>query len=48
MTSLTFEASSRSSGGVLLGDKDVPANAIALHSRMVRPSEMPIPTQEDE
>jgi len=48
VTSLTFEASSRSSGGVLLGDKDVPANAIALHSRALRPSDMPIPEQDDE
>lgn len=48
LDSLTFEASSRSSGGVLVGDKDVPANAIALHSRALRPSDMPLPEQDDE
>lgn len=45
---LWFEAGSQSKGGVLLGDKQVLANAIALHTRALRPADMPIPEQDDE
>ncbi len=45
---LTFQASSQSRGGVLLGDKEVVANAIALHSRPLTPADMPLPMQDDE
>jgi hypothetical protein len=48
LATLTFEASSRSKGGVLLGDKQVLANAIALHSRALKPADMPLPEQDDE
>jgi hypothetical protein len=48
LASLTFEASSRSKGGVLLGDKQLLANAIALHSRALRPADMPLLEQPDE
>jgi len=45
---MTFEASSRSKGGVLLGDKQIVANAMALHSRALKPEDMPLPEQPDE
>jgi hypothetical protein len=48
LAGLTFQASSQSRGGILLGDKEVVANAIALHSRPVKPSDMPVPLQDDE
>ena len=48
LATLTFQASSQSRGGVLLGDKEIVANAIALHTRPVKPSDMPVPLQDDE
>ena len=48
LAGMTFEASSQSSGGVLLGDKQVAANVLALHSRAVAPADMPVPEQDDE
>jgi hypothetical protein len=48
LATLTFQASSQSKGGVLLGDKEVVANTIALHSRPLRPSDMPVLIQDDE
>jgi hypothetical protein len=45
---LRFEASSQAKGGVLLGDKQVLANALALHTRALRPADMPLPEQDDE
>lgn len=48
IATMTFEASSRSKGGVLLGDKEIVANAIALHSRALKPEDMPLPEQDDE
>jgi hypothetical protein len=48
LAAMTFEASSQSKGGVLLGDKLVLANVIALHSRALKPEDMPLPEQPDE
>ena len=48
LAGLSFEASSQSKGGVLLGDKGALANAIALHTRALRPADMPLPEQNDE
>ena len=48
LAAMTFEASSQSKGGVLVGDKQVLANVIALHTRALRPEDMPIPEQDDE
>ena len=45
---LWFEASSQSKGGVLLGDKQVLANVIAMHTRHLTPADMPLPEQPDE
>lgn len=45
---LLFEASSQSKGGVLLGDQQVLANSIALHTRALRPADMPLPEQPEE
>jgi len=48
LATLSFEASSQSKGGVLLGDNHVLANVIALHSRALTPADMPLPEQDDE
>jgi hypothetical protein len=48
LATLTFEAGSQSKGGVLLGDKLVLTNAIALHSRVLQASDLPVPEQDDE
>jgi hypothetical protein len=48
LAAMTFEASSQSKGGVVLGSKQVPANVIALHSRKLTPADMPVPEQADE
>jgi hypothetical protein len=48
LASLTFAASSQAKGGILLGDKKIRANALALHSRALKPEEIPQPTPDDE
>ena len=48
LASMMFEASSQAKGGILLGDKQVLANVLALHSRALTPEDMPIPEQDDE
>ena len=48
LAAMTFEASSQSKGGILLGDKQVLANVLALHSRALAPADMPVPEQDDE
>ncbi|HEY0476188.1 MAG TPA: hypothetical protein VGD37_01610 [Kofleriaceae bacterium] len=48
LATMMFQASSQSKGGVLLGGKQVLANVIALHSRALKPEDMPIPEQDDE
>lgn len=48
LATMRFQASSQSKGGVLVGDKLVLANVIALHTRSLKPEDMPIPEQDDE
>jgi hypothetical protein len=48
LAAMTFQAGSQSKGGVLVGDKLVLANAIALHTRALKPEDMPLPEQDDE
>jgi hypothetical protein len=48
LAGLKFQASSQSKGGVLVGDKLVLANVIALHTRALKPSDLPLPEQDDE
>jgi hypothetical protein len=45
---LSFAASSQASGGVLLGDTKIKANAIALHTRAIKPTELPVILPEEE
>jgi hypothetical protein len=45
---MTFSAGSKAHGGVLLGDKEILANAIALHTRAIRPEELPEIRQDEE
>lgn len=42
LASMRFSAGSRARGGVLLGNDGVRANSIALHSRHIAPSELPV------
>lgn len=48
LASLTFAASAQAKGGVLLGDQQIRANAIALHTRALKPAELPYITPDDE
>jgi hypothetical protein len=48
LETLTFVASAQGKGGVLLGDKKIRANSIALHSRAIDKSEIPVVTPDDE
>ncbi len=48
LETLTFTASSQAKGGVLIGDKELRASAIALHTRALDPSEIPAITPDDE
>lgn len=48
IATMMFQASSQSKGGVLVGDKLVLANVIALHTRALKPDDMPLPEQSDE
>ncbi len=48
LDTLMFSANSQAKGGVLLGDKKVRANTIALHSRALQPAEIPTVTPDDE
>ena len=41
LSAITFEASSQASGGVTLGDKKIVTNALALHTRALKPDELP-------
>jgi hypothetical protein len=45
---MSFAASSQAKGGIVLGDKKVRANAIALHSRPVKDEELPVIKPEEE
>ncbi len=48
LETLTFTASSQAKGGILIGDKNLRANSIALHTRAIDPSEIPVVTPDDE
>lgn len=45
---MMFSASSQAKGGVLLGDKKIRANAIALHTRPIKNEELPVVLPEEE
>lgn len=44
---MTFAASSQAKGGILLGDKKIRASSIALHTRPVKDSELPVILDEE-
>lgn len=48
LATLTFRANAQAKGGVLLGEQKLRANAIALHTRAVKPDELPVITPDDE
>jgi len=48
LATISFSASSQAKGGVLLGDKKIRANTIALHTRTLKPDELPTVTPDDE
>ena len=48
LATMMFQAGSQSKGGVLVSDKLVLANAIALHTRTLKPEDMPLLEQPDE
>jgi hypothetical protein len=48
LSKMTFSASSKAHGGVLLGDKEIVANAIALHTRAIKPDELPVIKPDEE
>lgn len=48
LAKMSFSAGSQAHGGVLLGEKAVLANAIALHSRHIQPSELPVIEPDEE
>ncbi|HEY5949453.1 MAG TPA: hypothetical protein VIV40_28355 [Kofleriaceae bacterium] len=45
---MQFAASSQAKGGVLLGDKKIRANAIALHTRPIKDAELPVILPEEQ
>lgn len=48
LATMVFAANGKSKGGVLLTDKHVRANVIALHTRTLKPEEIPAPTPDDD
>ena len=48
LAAMRFSAGTRAKGGVLLGEAGVRANAIALHSRQIAASELPVIEPEEE
>lgn len=48
LAGLTFRASAQAKGGVLLGDKQIRANTIALHTRALKQEELPYETPDDQ
>lgn len=48
LATLTFQASAQAKGGILLGDRKLRANALALHTRALKPEELPYVTPDDE
>jgi hypothetical protein len=45
---MAFSAGNRAHGGVMLGDKELRANAIALHTRHIQPDELPVILDDEE
>jgi hypothetical protein len=45
---MSFSAGQRAHGGVMIGDKELRANAIALHSRAIQQSELPVITPDEQ
>lgn len=48
LATMTFSATAQAKGGVLLTADKIRANAIALHTRALQPSEIPVVTSDDE
>lgn len=48
LAKLSFAASSQSKGGILIGEQQVLANVLALHTRKLTAADMPLREQEDE
>ncbi|MGE3544789.1 MAG: hypothetical protein AB7L28_12700, partial [Kofleriaceae bacterium] len=48
LAALTFTANAQAKGGVMLSDKKIRANAIALHTRPLKDDEIPVVTPDDE
>jgi len=48
LPTMTFQASSQAKGGVMLTDKLIRANAIALHTKPLAPADLPITTTDDD
>ena len=48
LANLTFRANPQAKGGVLLGDKGIRANSIALHTRAIKKEEIPFITPDDQ
>jgi hypothetical protein len=48
LPTMVFGANAQSKGGVLLTDKNVRANVIAMHTRTLKPEEIPAPTPDDD
>jgi hypothetical protein len=44
---MTFAASSQAKGGIMLGDKKIRASSIALHTRPIKDSELPVILDEE-
>jgi hypothetical protein len=48
LSQMSFSASSKAHGGVLLGDKEIMANVIALHTHVLKADELPVIRPEEE
>lgn len=48
LEAISFHAGAQARGGVLLGDKGIRANALALHTRALKPEELPYTTPDDQ
>jgi hypothetical protein len=47
LAKMSFAASSQAKGGIILGDKKIRASSIALHTRQVKDSELPVILDEE-
>lgn len=48
LAAMTFGANAQAKGGILLTDKHVRANVIAMHTKPLRPDQIPTPTPDDD